>query len=230
VLPGAIVWSGLLQAGLHPTLAGVILGLMTPMKTRSRDGVLAEAAHALDELGERTRRSAADVKALVLPMQALARANRDLLPPAVRVETTLHTWVAFGVMPLFALANAGVNFGGIAWNVYGAPEVFFGIVLGLVLGKPCGVLLAAFLAVRAGFCDLPSGVDWRGVTLVGALAGIGFTMAIFIGNLAFPEGSLLAIAKLGVLVASAIAAALGVLAGLLLLRTPQESRRSGERS
>ncbi|HKZ73661.1 MAG TPA: Na+/H+ antiporter NhaA [Steroidobacteraceae bacterium] len=229
VLPGAIVWSGLLQAGLHPTLAGVVLGLMTPVTSRSRDGLLAEAAHALDEIGERTRSSSRDVKQLVPPLQALKRANRDLLPPVVRVEMTLHAWVAFGVMPLFALANAGVNFGGIPWDVAGAPAVLLGIVLGLVLGKPCGVLAAAFLAVRVGLCVLPPGVNWRGVALVGCLAGIGFTMAIFIANLAFDSSALLATAKLGVLVASGAAAAFGLLAGFLVLRSPPPAGQADAR-
>jgi Na+:H+ antiporter, NhaA family len=229
VFPGAIVWFGLLQAGLHPTLAGVLLGLMTPVTTRSRDGILAEAAHALDELGERARGSSRDVKELVPPMQALARANRDLLPPVVRVEMTLHAWVAFAVMPLFALANAGVNFEGISWDAAGAPPVFLGIVIGLVFGKPFGVLAAAFLAVRAGLCVLPPGVNWRGVALVGCLAGIGFTMAIFIANLAFAHDALLASAKLGVLVASGAAAAIGLLVGLLLLRSavPRKEKVQG---
>jgi NhaA family Na+:H+ antiporter len=233
VLPGAIVWSGLLKAGLHPTLAGVILGLMTPITARSRDRVLAEAADAFDELGKRARGSLSDVKGLAPPVQTLGRAQRDLLPPVVRVEVTLHGWVAFGVMPLFALANAGVNFEGISWSTAGAPEVFLGVILGLVIGKPLGVLAAAFIAVKAGFCALPAGVNWRGIALVGSLAGIGFTMAIFIANLAFESVALLATAKLGVLAASGAAAASGLIAGFLLLPprsdAQPESQRSSER-
>lgn len=229
VLPGAVVWSGMLYAGLHPTLGGVVLGLMTPVTAPRREGVLAEAAHAIDELGERTHDSPGDLKALVPPVQRLERVNRDLLPPVVRVEMRLHAWVAFGVMPLFALANAGVNVGGISWDVSGAPAVFVGVVLGLVLGKPCGVLAASFLAVKLGLCALPPGVDWRGIALAGALAGIGFTMAIFIANLAFDSAALLTTAKLGVLVASGLASILGLVAGLLLSRSRRVERPEGSR-
>lgn len=225
VAPGAIVWCGLLFAGLHPAVAGVLLGLMTPVATPSRDGLLAEAAHALGELGERSRSRAHDVRALASPMQAFARANRDLLPPVVRVEMALHSWVAYGIMPLFALANAGVNFEGIAWSTAGAPAVFIGIVAGLVLGKPCGVLAATYVAVRTGLCVLPTGVSWRGIALVGCLAGIGFTMAIFIGNLAFASSPLLAPAKLGVLAASGAAAAIGLVLGSVAFRPPRRAEQ-----
>lgn len=219
-LPGAIIWWGLLAAGLHPTLAGVVLGLMTPVRAVGHGVALEEAAAALGELGERTRRSALDIPRLLRPLRALARANRDLIPPVVRVELGLHGWVAFGIMPLFALANAGVHVGGVALDDAGAAMAFFGCAVALAVGKPLGVLAGAFAAVRLGLCRLPAAISWRGIALIGVLAGIGFTMAIFIANLAFPSPDLLAAAKLGVLVASGAAALAGVLAGLALLPKP----------
>lgn len=218
VLPGAMLWAGLLKAGLHPALAGVVLGLMTPVKASDKDRLLAEAAQALDAIAERASGNLRDAKRILSPLRKLSRAQRDLLPPVIRVEATLHEWVAFGIMPLFAFANAGVNFAGVNWAAPGAPGVFLGIALGLALGKPAGVLAAAWLAERLGLCTRPPGVTWGGIALVGCLAGIGFTMAIFIANLAFGEGALLGVAKIAVIAASGGAAALGLVAGFLVLR------------
>jgi NhaA family Na+:H+ antiporter len=133
----------------------------------------------------------------------------------------LHPWVAYGVMPLFALANAGVSVGGAeAPNV--SSSVILGVVLALLVGKPVGIVLAAWVAVRLRWCALPPGLSWPGVLLVGCLGGIGFTMSIFIATLAFSDESLLAAAKSGVLLASAGAGILGLaLGGLWVRRAPQ---------
>lgn len=217
LLPGAMLWAGLLSAGLHPALAGVVLGLMTPVTGGRKELLLSEAASALGELGKSTPAKVLDVKAMLRPVRALKRANRDILPPVVRVEMSLHGWVAFGVMPLFALANAGVYVGAVGWSSPNVTQVFTACALGLVLGKPLGVLAGAFVATRLGICTLPPAVTWSGVAVVGTLAGIGFTMAIFIANLAFDD-HLLAAAKVGVLVASGVAGLLGLLVGRWLLR------------
>jgi len=183
VLPGSVVWFGMLRAGVHPALAGVLLGLLTPATS------------------------------------AFGRVPRDRgarhagAPPAERVQATLHPWVAFGIMPLFALANAGVSLQGLQLRAAAPLAVGAGIVSGLVLGKPIGIVLASFAAVRLKLCVLPTGVRWRHVVLVGLLGGIGFTMSIFIANLAFEDLPLLAAAKFAVLVASVLAATLGLLLG-----------------
>jgi NhaA family Na+:H+ antiporter len=178
VLPGVVLWIGLLDAGIHPVLAGVILGLLTPMHS--------------------------------------GRANEA--PPAVRVERLLHPWVAFVVMPLFALANAGIRLGGIDLDDPALRTLVSAVAVGLVVGKPIGIVTTAWLAVRLGWCALPRGVGWGGVLVVGCLGGIGFTMAIFIATLAFPSADALAAAKLAVLVGSAAAAVLGLALGSRLLR------------
>ena len=198
VLPAAVVWFGMLRAGMHPTLAGVLLGLMTP----------ASAAFGRRDAGG-------------------APAGED--SPVVRVEALLHPYVAFGILPLFALANAGVSLAGLSFAA-GAPlAVASGIVLGLVLGKPLGIVLAALAAVRLGLCTLPEGVRWPHAWLLGLLGGIGFTMSIFIANLAFAEGAgLLAAAKFAVLVASALAASLGFVLGRL--QPPPVSLSAGARA
>jgi Na+:H+ antiporter, NhaA family len=177
-LPGAALWIGLLDADIHPVLAGVILGLLTPMAPR--------------------------------------RAGEP--PPAVRVERLLHPWIAFVVMPLFALANAGIRIGGIDLGDPALRTLVGAVSVGLVVGKPLGIVATAWLAVRLGWCALPPGVRPSGVLVIGCLGGIGFTMAIFIATLAFPDTEALAAAKLAVLVGSAAAAVLGITLGASLLR------------
>lgn len=169
VLPAFVVWAGFLMAGVHPTLAGVVLGLITPVRS----------------------------------------ANPAILPPVIRVETALHPWVAYAIMPLFALANAGVDLRTTEFTG-GVEFVTLGIALALCAGKPIGVIGAAWLAVRAGGCRLAPGVSWGGVCLIGLLAGIGFTMSIFIAMLAFADDRLLDAAKFGVLLGSLISVTLGL--------------------
>ena len=184
LLPAALVWFGMLRAGLHPTLAGVLLGLLTPATAR---------------FGRRRRAFTGGPRAE---------------SPLVRVEDALHPYVAFGIMPLFALANAGVSLQGLDLST-GAPlAVGSGVVLGLVLGKPIGIVLAALLAVKLKLGTLPEDVRWSHILLLGSLGGIGFTMSIFISNLAFEDSGPLAAAKFAVLVGSLLAAA----ASLILAR------------
>jgi NhaA family Na+:H+ antiporter len=180
IVPGAIIWYGMLSAGMHPTLAGVILGLLTP---------------ATASFG---RARAPDPKAVA---------------PVLALEARLHPWVAFGIMPLFALANAGVSLSGLDLSASQPLAVGAGIVLGLVVGKPLGIVLASFLAVRMKLCTLPEGVRWSHTVLLGLLGGIGFTMSIFITNLAFTEPELLSAAKFAVLIGSGAAAGLGFVLG-----------------
>jgi len=152
-------------------------------------------------------------------LQQLKQARREILPPVQRVQAGLHRWVAFGVMPLFALANAGVSLQGFSLDDPLAHGVFMGVMLALVLGKPVGVLLASFVLVKLNICKLPDGVTWAGVTLVGLLAGIGFTMSIFISSLAFSDPALLSAAKLSVLTASSLAAVIGLTWGIIKFRS-----------
>lgn len=133
------------------------------------------------------------------------------------VEAALHPWVAYGIMPLFALANAGVDISGVSLAEPASVGVILGVVLGLVVGKLVGVLAASALVMRLGLAVRPRGVTWGSIALVGVVAGIGFTMAIFIANLAFPSGAMLGAAKIGVLIASAISGVSALVAGRFLL-------------
>ena len=223
VVAGVVVWAGTLQAGIHPTIAGVILGLLTPVRSWfGYQGFAAETQIALDRLREKAV-SEKDPRILLPELDRINVARRESIPPVTRIEAALHPWVAFGIMPLFALANAGVALGGVSGGVAEATGIAFGVGLGLVIGKPLGVVGFSWLAVRLGLASLPRGVSWTGVVVVGCAAGIGFTMALFIGALAFTAGAMLAIAKLTVLLASAAAGAVALLVGFTMLPVSQPS-------
>ncbi|WP_298016935.1 Na+/H+ antiporter NhaA [uncultured Castellaniella sp.] len=225
VLPGAIVWIGLLMTGAHPTLAGVVLGMLTPVvPLPTRERPLDMVAHATQKL--RDHDDAKDAHHLAMPLKQLRLGQRELLPPVVRVQTALHPWVAFGIMPLFALANAGVSMDGIDLSATGPQWVMAGVGLALVLGKPLGVVGVSWLMVRLGWCRLPPGVSWGGIVLIGLLAGVGFTMSIFIAMLAFDSEVLLGAAKLGVLAGSLVAALLGLAWGTMYRRKTNAVRAS----
>ncbi|KYF75263.1 sodium:proton antiporter, partial [Sorangium cellulosum] len=218
VVPGAVLWSGMLRAGVHPTIAGVVVGLLTPVHSWfGSHGFLAAARRVLDEVGELAQREGHRAEELLSPLRQIKTAQREALPPVVRLQASLHPWVAYGIMPLFAFANAGVRVDGSSLGHGASATILLGVMLGLVVGKPLGVFLASFAMVRLGVCALPRGVGWPGIAVVGCVAGIGFTMAIFIAGLAFNDAAQLAAAKLGVLLASAVAAVIGLLVGRLVL-------------
>ncbi len=215
--PLLVMWAGLYQAGIHPTIAGVVLGLIIPVKPwYGREGFLSRARSALDEFQQQIAAGVSDHE-LLLPLGQIQTAGREAVSAGVRGEAALHPWVAFGIMPLFALANAGVNLGGIDFGEPGATMVFAGIGLGLLLGKPVGVMLTTWIVVRLRLSALPPGVTWSGMFVAGVASAIGFTMAIFISELAFGDPDLLAVAKLGVLAATAVAGAGALILGRALL-------------
>jgi NhaA family Na+:H+ antiporter len=217
ILPFLLIWGGLYRAGIHPTIAGVIMGLMTPAQAwYGPTGFLRTAQKALLKFEQRAE--AGDTGAALLePLEEIGFASREAVAPVVRLEHQLHSWVAYGIMPLFALANAGVAVGGIEFSEPGALAVASGVALGLLVGKPVGVLVFSWVAVRLRLCVLPQGVSWSGMLIVGVAGAIGFTMAIFIAELAFGDPDLLAVAKLGVLAATAVAAIVALVLGRIML-------------
>lgn len=225
IIPGAVLWLGLLKTGAHPTLAGVILGLMTPVfATRSVARPVYTAEHAIRDFVERSQKDLKDTHELMEPVKQLKYAQRELLPPVVRVQVALHPWVAYGIMPLFALANAGVSLEGVDLTEGNSVAVILGIALALVLGKPVGIILSSWLLIRLGWCRLSDGMNWAWLWLIGCLAGIGFTMSIFIATLAFNDKGLLSAAKLGVLAGSAVAGIIGLVFGGFLVWRARVSR------
>lgn len=200
---GAGVWLAFLKSGVHPTVAGVLLGLLTPASAWVGDRTLVQV---LRDVLERLRgEDDGQIESHNKPvLEQLATAAREAVSPLERLETALHPWVAFGIMPLFALANAGVA---VETSALSHP-VAWAVAAGLVIGKPLGIVTLSWLAVRVGIARLPAGVDWKSMVGAGFLAGIGFTMSLFIANLALKD-QLLDAAKVGTLAGSAISAVVG---------------------
>jgi NhaA family Na+:H+ antiporter len=216
VLPALVIWAGTYGAGVHPTIAGVLIGLLTPVRAwLGPEGFVAGVREEIAHLESASPHSLS-AHQLAGSLNQVDAVRREALSPAESLIEILHPWVAFGIMPVFALANAGVSIGGgiadsATWAVAG------GICLGLVVGKPAGVLLATWLTLRLGISRLPTGLTVRHLVVLGLVAGVGFTMALFIAQLAFAEARLLGAAKLGVLAASAVAAILALVVGRLVL-------------
>ncbi len=143
--------------------------------------------------------------------------------PLEAMEHWLHPWVTFGILPAFAFANAGVSLQGLSIETLQG-LIPMGIIAGLVIGKPVGVLLMSWLAVRSGACELPEGITWSHIFGAGCLAGIGFTMSLFIGMLAFPDPAQMPEVRIGVLTASLLAALLGI---IWLLATSKTKAATG---
>jgi NhaA family Na+:H+ antiporter len=211
-LVGLVLWGTFLASGVHATIAGVLLAMTIPARTRiDTKRFLLSSREVLDEFdragveGEGVLTNHGQQAAI----QALEHNCEAAQAPLQRIEHDLQLWVAFGIIPLFALANAGVVLTG-GFGEALADPVTLGIILGLVLGKPIGITLFSLAAVKSGLAVLPSSVGWKAIHGVSWLGGIGFTMSLFIGNLAFGEGSeMLDAAKIGILTASALAAVVG---------------------
>jgi NhaA family Na+:H+ antiporter len=200
---------------VHPTLAGVIVGFVTPVRAwLGPDGFVQSAGDAIAALSQRA--SGADSQGLSDALRRVEVARREALSPSEGLIEDLHPWVAYGIMPLFALANAGVSLRGA--TLHGdALRATAGIAVALLAGKPLGVLVACALALRLRVAALPAGLGARHLTVLGLAAGIGFTMSLFIAQLAFGAGTSLANAKLGVLGGSVLATVAALLAGRALL-------------
>jgi NhaA family Na+:H+ antiporter len=206
VVLGTLVWFAFHESGVHATIAGVLLGLLTPARSYVSEGALADVL-------ERAREVLHGGDWQVLPhrsdaVRSFTHTAREVISPVEYLEGALHPWSSFVIMPIFALANAGIPIEASAL----ADTTAIAVTMGLVLGKPLGILLASWLVVKLVLKELPQGLTWKALAGGSCLAGIGFTMALFIAELAL-EGDELSAAKIGVLVASAIAAVLGL--GLL---------------
>jgi NhaA family Na+:H+ antiporter len=208
---GIGLWLAFLLSGVHATIAGVLLAFTVPAISFINPGAFLERSRYILDRFEKAGEKGENVltnEERQAALHALNHAAYKLEPPLHELEHTLHPWVVFAIMPLFALANAGVPLGGGIVEALTSP-VALGIVAGLVLGKQLGVTLFAWLAVQSGLSELPGGTGWRHIYGAGWLAGIGFTMSLFISDLAFPDGSLVEVAKLGILIASLIAGVVG---------------------
>jgi NhaA family Na+:H+ antiporter len=212
---GVLIWVAVHRSGVHPTVAGVALGLLTPSEVWvGRDALRL----SITDLQAQLASGPGDV--LVEDLDLLAFAARESVSPLERLEHALHPWVGFAIMPLFALANAGVHVEPSAL----AEPVAVAVAAALFLGKPAGVVLFSFLAVRLGLAKLPHGVSWAALAGGGFLAGIGFTMSLFVAGLAFGgDERLLAEAKLGILLGSLLSATVGTAVLVSALRARPKS-------
>jgi Na+:H+ antiporter, NhaA family len=202
---GFLLWMAILESGVHATIAGVLAAMAIPARRRLDPREFAERGRTL--LGWFDREVEPEIDRFT-PQQtdavhALERACKEVGTPLARLEHAHLPWVTWFIMPLFALSNAGVELGGGIGAALG-DAVALGIVVGLVVGKQIGVALFSWLVVKLGVASLPTGASWKQVYGVACLCGIGFTMSLFIANLAFTEAGTLDVAKTGVLFASLV--------------------------
>lgn len=203
-LIGALTWLGFHESGIHATIAGVVLGLLTPARPYLQSSVGGEFLQRASGVlhGENWEQELHRAE----KVNQYRRVSRETISPLEYLIFVLHPWVAFLIMPLFALANAGVEFR--AADV--VSPVALAVILGLAVGKPVGILVLSWLALQLKLAQLPTGVSWRHMAGGGFLAGIGFTMALFITGLAFQDEVLLRSAKVGVLLGSLVSAIIGM--------------------
>ena len=228
---GLMLWAALLHSGVHATIAGVLLAFTIPARPAFTPR---EFERRLLQLQQSLRSEANDPLACVHPLKCptmatvaenLEKAARAVQSPQQHMEHTLSPWVTFLVMPLFAMSNAGVDFSSIQLGESLRHPVTLGVILGLVLGKFIGISGFCWVAHKAGIGRLPHGVRWPHLLGVAWLAGIGFTMSLFIGQLAFADPALVERAKLGILIASAISGVVGLV--WLIMAKPAERNDAG---
>lgn len=213
VVLGVAAWYALLESGVHATLAGVAMGLITPAVALLDSSVAKDYAVTALKDHDLDAEEAHKLRFLV----------KESVPVVERLQEALHPLSSYVVLPVFALANAGVVLTGGALGEAVTSTVALGIGAGLVIGKPLGIALACFLAIRFGLARMPEGTNWAQLIGVGAVAGIGFTVSLFIAGLSFPGSPLLTTdAKVGILLASVLAAVIGVVLLLLSGRAPEE--------
>ena len=196
---GLAFWLTLFESGVHATIAGVVMGMFAPARP-----LVSEARFSLLE-----QRSISEGSVSVRLARQTVFEVRESVAVADRLADFLHPWTSFLIVPVFALANAGVELSGGSLGDAMRSPVTIGVVSGLVVGKLAGVTGFAWLAVRLGVCELPRGTTWTKLLGLGGVAGIGFTVSLFIANLAFEQQAVTDQAKIGILVASTAAAAIG---------------------
>ena len=231
VLLGLGLWVALLKSGIHATLAGVLMALTIPAGRKiSPNAFLEIERNAMrDYMGSTTPNQQGLNHKQEHALHDIEQARRDATSPLERFTHSLHGWVTFLIMPLFAFANAGVSFGGIDIVESLTSPLALGIILGLFVGKQVGIFGFSWLAIKTGIAEMPARTSWKQIYGVSTLAGIGFTMSLFIASLAFGEGAVLDVAKVAIFMASLMA---GILGWFLLSNgsSPQEDESSEQRS
>ncbi|WP_158633673.1 Na+/H+ antiporter NhaA [Tautonia sociabilis] len=229
IFVGALVWACLLVSGVHATIAGVVLGLMTPSAPwfdMKRYSIALDNLQA--EFNEAMRQGDEEAASYALgKIEKLTQGTESILDRLIRL---IHPWSAFVVLPIFALANAGVALTAESLAAAASSPILWGVALGLILGKPIGTTLMAWIAVRLGLVTLPEGTDFRQIFGIGLLGAIGFTVALFITDLAFNDPVRTDASKIGILAASMVAGVVGLTYLRAVLPTPSSGRMAPARA
>ena len=214
IIPGVLVWLLFLGSGIHATIAGVLVAMTIPGKTTVNEVRFIVGMRYL--LNKFSAESSHRIEVLANPVQqqvihSMHHKLKQVHPLMIKFEHGLHPWVTFLIMPIFALANAGVI---IDFSLFTPPlePIVPGIFFGLLLGKPIGIFLASWTAVKFKIADLPGDINWMQILSAGIIAGIGFTMSIFIDNLAFSDINMVNTGKAVILITSFVAAIAGLIA------------------
>jgi NhaA family Na+:H+ antiporter len=208
---GVGLWLALLKSGVHATVAGILLAMMIPARTAINPSEFLQNSRENLDIFEEAEEAGESIMTNEIRQAAvyeLDKASKGVQSPLQRMEHALHSWVAFFIMPVFALANAGVALGQ-DFDTGLTQPITLGVILGLLVGKPLGITLASWLAVRIRLADKPDDIRWWHIHGMGWLAGIGFTMALFIAGLAFEDRQQLSQAKAGIMVASLLSGLIG---------------------
>lgn len=215
LIPGIFMWYLTYKSGIHATISGVFLAMVIPSKGNINEIRFQTKISLLLEKFKLTSRK--ELKVLTSPEQqhiihSMHKEIKDVDPLMHRLESKLHPIVTFLIMPLFALANAGVDLNPSHMTGSGIHPISYGIFFGLLIGKPLGIFLLSFLGIKMGVAAKPKGISWIQLAATGILGGIGFTMSIFIDNLAFTDHSIIDLGKVSILISSTTAAILGLIA------------------
>lgn len=226
LLLGCVLWLCVFMSGVHATIAGVLLAFTIPSGSRVNMENFLRWSDERVQLADSYHDDEAPLisqKKYLSTVSSLSNVSRQVVPPAVRLEHTIYPWVYFLILPLFALTNADVALAGNSLGSMLTSNVTLGVFFGLVLGKPAGIMLFSALCVKLKVADLPENVNWQHMLGASILGGVGFTMAIFVANLAYTDATLINEAKLAILLASLVAGVLGFT--LLLLQAKAAKRR-----
>ena len=227
ILVGCVLWFCVFSSGIHSTIAGVLLAFAIPSGSRVNldnffdwSNKRLRMANSFYE-GDETPLVAQ--KDYIATVSSLSKISKQAVPPATRLEHKLYPWVYFLILPLFALTNADVAVTGLDFATVTSSPVVLGVFCGLVLGKPIGIMLFSFITIKTKIAQLPEFVTWRHMFGASVLGGVGFTMAIFVANLAYADAMLITEAKLSILVASTVAGIVGFV--LLFLQAKADQKR-----
>lgn len=225
-LVGVLLWLAVFESGLHPTLAGVLLAMFIPSRSYfSRSTYLQSMEILLRQFREALENKQKNREEAVLGR--IEELSKDTESPLERLEREIHPWASYVVLPVFALANAGIVFTSDALTSAFNSPVTWGILIGLLVGKPIGIFGFSWLAIRLNLASLPKSVNWVHIFGAGVFAGIGFTVSLFISGLSFTDEAMVSQSKMGILIGSLIAGVIGCGTLLMTRRKDQLSSASG---